>query len=224
MLHRISARALSFGLVLAMSLATQACMAPADDDDPAAASASAQTENPFFDAVIADGTKIETDATRTARQSASTRLVGYVPGGDATALLTKLLSVARWTEIKDREGEKPFTRAEVASDTVDEETETRTVISKLTMSGRVTLDVTATAAPADEGFTVTFTNTSTYKHWLAGTILDPGKLVIDVKLVPYKRGVIIDATMRAKMRKMEDKAPELTAAIASIFEWLAAGR
>jgi hypothetical protein len=68
---------------------------------------------------------------------------------------------------------------------------------------------------------VTLTNTNAFKHWLAGTVMDANKLTIAVRLVPYEGGVIVDATMRVKLRKMEDKAAELTGSLASIFEWLA---
>jgi hypothetical protein len=38
--------------------------------------------------------------------------------------------------------------------------------------------------------------------------------------VSYEGGVIVDATMKAKLRKMEEKAAKLTGSIALIFDWL----
>jgi hypothetical protein len=193
------------------------CAAPTEEDD-ASSSSAAQTRNPVYDAVIANGTKVETDATRSASVSAETHLIGYVKRGNTDALLAQLLSVGRWTEIADPEGDKPFKRAEVLSDTG--ELGARTVTGKITMDKGVTLEVRAVATAEGGTRTVRIVNTTGFKHWLAGTILEANRLFIDVKLVPYEGGVIVDATMRAKLKKMEDKAPELTASLESIFTWL----
>lgn len=193
------------------------CAAPTEED-AAASSAAAQTKNPVYDAVVREGTKVTTDATRTAERSAETHLVGFVRQGDEDKLLAQLLSVGRWTEIRDAEGEQPFQRAELLSDSGDGAT--RTVTGKISMERNVTLEVRAVASQEGAARVVRVTNTTAFKHWLAGTVLEANKLVIDVKLVPYEGGVIVDATMRAKLKKMEDKAPELTSAIQSIFDWL----
>ena len=47
---------------------------------------------------------------------------------------------------------------------------------------------------------------------------------VDLTLTPYQNGVIVDATMKAKLNKMEDKAPKLTGSIKIIFDWLKTGR
>ncbi len=193
--------------------------AAADQEEDVGAQGAAVGSNPEYDAVVRGGTKVETDETKTARQSASTHLVGYLPRARREAVLDRLLAVQRWTEIKDTEGAKAFSKAQLLSD--DEAGGVRTITAKVTVDGGAKLDIRGTAKESGEKIVVSITNTNAYKHWLIGTVLEANKLAMDITLVPYEGGVIVDATMRAKLSKMEDRAPELTGAIASIFDWLA---
>jgi hypothetical protein len=208
---------------LALASALSGCAAPEEDEASAAAgSESALGSNPEYDAVIASASKskVTTDSTRNAQQSASTHLVGFIPRGNADAVLDRLLAVQRWTEIRDVDGDKPFTKAQLLSDA--DANGSRTVTAKITLDAGATLEIKAVAKDAEGGaIVVSATNTTSFKHWLAGTILDQNKLALDVRLVPYGGGLIVDATMRVKLKKMEDKAPKLTGSVAPIFEWLA---
>jgi hypothetical protein len=209
---------------LMLASAVSGCAAPGEEEEAAqsAGSESALGSNPEYDAVISSSTKskITTDSTRNAQQSASTHLVGFIARGSADAVLDRLLAVQRWTEIRDVDGEKPFTKAQLLSDT--EANGVRTVTAKITLDAGATLEIKAVAKDADNGaIAVSATNTTKFKHWLAGKILDENKLAIDIRLVPYADGLIVDATMRVKLEKMEDKAPKLTGSVAPIFEWLA---
>lgn len=212
---------LSFvGLLSALCLAPlmTGCAAEPGDEDDAASVEGANTSNPTYDAVVRGATKVETSSARTADQSASTTLLGFMPGASPEAALDRLFEVGAWKEIRDADGEQPFTKATVKSDTTVNGV--RTIAVKLELDGGVTLDVAGTAKETTKGIVVHLENTSAYKHWLAGTILEAKKLSIDVELVKYQGGVIVDAKMKAKLKKMEDKAPKLTGSIALIFDWL----
>lgn len=212
-----------FAVVCALVAPLAAGCAADADDDGAGSSTSALGSNPVYDAVISNGTKVTANATRNSTQSASTQLVGWIPNENAGKVLDQLFKVARWTEMRDPDGERPFTRADVSSDASSGGT--RTLAAKITLEGGVTLEVKAVAKTAEGGkITVNITNTTKYKHWLAGTILEANKLDIDLSLVPYENGVIVEAKMAAKLSKMEDKAPALTGAIKIIFDWLKTGR
>lgn len=203
---------------LVLSPALFGCAAPDDETEEIGAQGGAASQDPEYDAVVRGGTKIETDDRRTADRSSSTHLVGYLPRARTEAVLDRLLAVQRWTEIRDAEGEAPFKKAERLSDASDGGV--RTVTAKITTDGGAKIDLRATAKEDGERLVVTITNTKAFKHWLAGTILEPGKLVMEIELVPYEDGVIVDATMRVKLAKMEDRAAELTGSLASIFDWL----
>jgi hypothetical protein len=183
------------------------------DDAPAAA-----TSVPAYDAVIRNGTKVDTEEEPTTRASASTHLLGYIPRVAPAGGVKQLLTVGRWADIRDADGTQPFTSAQIVSDSGSGATRKLTV--KLTLDGGVDLDVKAVATEQDTGIVVRIVNTSAYSHWLAGTILEPEKLVMELKLVPYKDGLIVDATTRVKLAQMEDRAPKLTASIRAIFDWL----
>lgn len=215
---KLSMIALTLLGALALSPVLSGCAAP-DEGEDVGAQGAAVGSNPEYDAVVRDGTKVTTDKTRNARQSASTHLVGYVPRARAEAVLDRLLAVQRWTEIRDTEGTKAFSKAQLLSD--DEAGGVRTITAKVTVDGGAKLDIRGTAKESGEKLVVSITNTNAYKHWLMGTILEANKMSMDIALVPYEGGVIVDATMRAKLAKMEDRAPELTGSIASIFDWLA---
>lgn len=197
------------------------CAAPAGDDD-ADSSTSALGSNPVYDAVISGGTKVESNRTPSSTQSASTNLTGWIPNKTAGSVVEQLFEVARWTEMKGPDGERPFTKTEVSSDASSGGA--RTVAAKLTLDGGVTIEVKGVAKTVGGKTTINFTNTTKYKHWLAGTILEANKMNIDITLVPYENGVIVEAKMAAKLSKMEDKAPQLTGAIKIIFDWLKTGR
>lgn len=194
------------------------CSAEPAEDDDAAQTEGAQTTNPAYDAVVSGGTKVETSSTRNADQSASTQLLGFMPGASPEAALNRLFKVDAWKEIRDADGAQPFTKATVKSDTTTNGI--RNIVVQLELDGGVKLDVAGTAKETTKGIVVHLENTSAYKHWLAGTILEAKKLSIDVALIDYRDGVIVDAKMKAKLKKMEDKAPKLTGSIALIFDWL----
>lgn len=208
---------LSLFLLAAASVATSTGCVGATDEENTESADSAQTVA-AYDAVIRSGTKVETSEVPTARDSSSTHLVGYIPRVAPAAGLKQLMSVARWSDIRDAEGGQPFTHAQIVSDTGTGAT--RKVLVKLTLDGGVDLDVKAVASEQGTTMTVRFVNTTSYSHWLVGEILAPEKLSMELKLVPYKDGLIVDATTRVKLSQMEDRAPKLTASIAAIFEWL----
>lgn len=203
--------------VLPLLLGT-GCAAQSEEetgDDTGAAT----TGNPDYDAVIANGSKVDTISTPTAQQSASTHLLGFIPGVTPATSAKQLLSVAKWPDIRDANGGQPFTAASVTSD-VGGSGEARKLAVKLTLTGGVELEVNVTANEQDGGVTVRIVNTSAYKVLVIGTVLEPGKLVMQLKLLPYKDGTIVDASTLVKLAKLEDRAPPLTASIAAIFDWL----
>lgn len=223
---RVAAFASLF-LLAAASVVMGAGCSGAAEDESAESAGSAQTAVPAYDAVIRNGTKVDTAAAPTARESSSTHLLGYIPRVTPAAGLKQLLSVARWSDIRDAEGGQPFTHAQVVSDTGTAASAgdggaatTRKVVVKLTLDGGVDLDVKATVSAQDGALAVRLVNTTGYSHWLVGEILAPEKLSMELKLVPYKDGLIVDATTRVKLSQMEDRAPKLTASITAIFDWL----
>lgn len=201
--------------VSAASLATVGCAGETDEDT--ATAEGALTE---YEGVKRSGTKVKSETTPTDAYSARTRLVGYIASAEVDDVQKQLLSVAQWTSIKSAEGDKPFEAASVKSDTTSGAT--RTVNGKVTLQGDVPLEIRAIAKAEDGKTTVRIANTTGYKHWLAGKILEPGKLTIDVKLVELDGGVIVDATMTVKLEQMEDKAPPFCAALPMVFDWLKA--
>ncbi len=208
--------------LLALALAASTgCAAPAEEEGDDA-TAAAQTRNPAYDeAVRAATAKVTADDTPNAQRSSETTLIGYIPNAKADKILAKLLDVARWTEIKDGDA-APFTSATATSD--DEGSPKRIVRGKVVLQGDVSLDVRLTADDAGEnGYTVAITNTTGYRHWLLGTVLEPGKLTMTIKLVPYERGLVVDARATVKLLKAEDRAPRITGAVRPIFAWLKGG-
>lgn len=208
-------------LLLLTLVSTTGCAGATEDEDgePApVAGASAQTAVPAYDAVIRNGTKVDTSDTPTARDSSTTHLLGWIPRVAPGIGAKQLLTVARWADIRDPDGGQPFTHAQIVSDTGTGAA--RKVVVKLTLDGGVDLDVKATASEQDQAITIKLVNTSAYSHWFVGMILKPENLLMEVKLVPYKDGVIVDATTRVKLEQMEDRAPKLTASITAIFDWL----
>lgn len=210
--------ALGTPLVLAALLLGSGCAAPTVEESTgdATGAVSAIAE---YDAIIKSGTKVETNSTPTAAQSASTTLLGWIPKVEPDAGVKQILTVARWSEIRDADGAQPFTSAKVTSDSGSGNT--RKLAVKLTLDGGVELDVKVVATEDDKGIiTVRVVNTSLYKVFLVGTVLEPEKLVMELKLIPYKDGIIVDATSRVKLSALESKAPPLTASIKAIFDWL----
>ena len=207
-------------LSLLISLAGVGCAASADDADTES-SGSAVTGDPTYDAVVRGTKRVETDNTRNAAQSASTHMIGFIRGAKTDKVLTRLLSVKGWTEIRDAEGGQPFVKAEITSDTTV--AGARKIGVKLTLDEGVTLEIEGTAKEGGRGIEVRMVNTTGYKHWLAGTIIEAGKMRIAFDVVPYEGGVIVDATMSAKLKKMEEKAAGMTASVALVFDWIAAG-
>jgi hypothetical protein len=140
---KLSLSGLSLLAALALVSAATGCAAPTEEED-VAAQGSEVRRNPVYDAVIREGTKIETDRTRNAQQSASTHLIGFLPRARAASVMDQLLAVQRWTEIRDAEGEKPFERAQLVSDSEAEGV--RTVTAKITTEAGAKLDIRGTAA------------------------------------------------------------------------------
>ncbi len=200
--------------LLALLLTATAACAAATDDDSESSSAEALTE---YDNVVQHGTKVESDTTPNAAYSSKTRVVGYLPRTTAALAKTQLLKIDRWKEMRDDQGNKIFPAAGIQNATAS------TVTAQLTLQGDIPLVVTLKPTTAADGkVTVHITNATGYHHWLAGDILLPGKLVIDVMLIPKNDGVILDATMKVKLEQMEDKAAGFTAALPIVFDWLKA--
>ena len=205
--------------LLLVSLLLGAGCASSTDEEITGDATGAVSADPAYDAIIKNGTKVETISTPTAQQSASTQLVGWIPKVHPDAGAKQLLTVARWSEIRDADGAQPFTSAKVVSDSGSGNT--RKLSVKLTLDGGVELDVKVVATEGDDGtITVHVVNTSAYKVFVVGTVLEPEKLVMDLKLIPYKEGTIVEATTKVKLAAMEGRAPPLTASIKAIFDWL----
>jgi hypothetical protein len=209
---------LSFVAVLVLSLGGVACSASTSDDGET----TSQDLTPY-DSVVTGGTKIENDDTITATQSAKTHLIGFVKDRSLSATEKQLLSMGKWTQIKNPDGDDPITAAHVSSDQT--KAGVRTIAATISLSAGIDLVLGATATTNDDGsVSIHITNTKAASHWFAGLIVDKGKLVIDVKLVPYdnddKKGTIVDATIKVKMAQMEDKAPGLAEVLPMVFTWL----
>jgi hypothetical protein len=201
-----------FVLLLSLSLVGVGCAAPTEDV------ASADQALSEYQSVEKNGTKVVSNTTPTESQSAKTRLVGFIPSAQVDAVAAQLLHIDRWTAIEDKDGNKPFESSSLKGDSTSGDI--RTVTGKVTIQGGIPLDFRGQARSAEDKTTIHFTNTTGYKHWLAGQILDPGKLTIDVTLVPLDDGVIVDATMKVKLDQMEDKAADFCAALPLVFGWL----
>ena len=203
---------------LVLALGGIACTASTTDDGEA----TAQDLTPY-DSVVSSGTKIDTDTTITATQSAKTHLVGFVKDRTLSAIEKQLLTIGKWTQIKNPDGADPITAAHVSSDHVSGGV--RSVAATISLSAGIDIALGATTKTNDDGSeSIHITNTAAARHWLAGTIVEKEKLVIDVKLVPYdnstKKGTIVDATIKVKMAQMEDKAPGLADVLPMVFTWL----
>jgi hypothetical protein len=209
---------LSLASALVLSLFGVACTASTSDD----AEATAQALTPY-DSVVNSGTKIDNDTTITATQSAKTHLVGFVKDRTPSAIEKQLLTIGKWTQIKNPDGDDPITAAHVSSDHVNGGV--RSVAATISLSAGIDVVLGATTKTGDDGSeSIHITNTAAASHWFAGTIVEKQKLVIDVKLVPYdnndKKGTIVDATIKVKMAQMEDKAPGLAEVLPMVFTWL----
>lgn len=201
-------------LVITAALAT-ACAPGVEEDESVGA---AQTVDPTYASAASGTPHIAKDTRRTARQSASTRVVQFVDGQRPDAVVEAALAVRRWTEIRDEEGKAVFSAAKVVAD--EGTADGRTIRAKVTLDD-VALDVEGGAQVDGDGFRVSFTNTSAYEHWLLGTVLAPNGLTIEAKIVPFRGGTIVDGTMLVKLEKREGEAEALTAAIVSFVQWLA---
>jgi len=201
-------------LLLSVSLAAVGCASPTDEDTGAADQALTEYER------VASGgkPKIESDTTPNEATSAKTRLVGFIKDVEVEAVAAELLHIDHWTSIKDKEGNKPFEAASLKGDSTSGDV--RTVTGKVTIDGGIALDLRATSRKTEDKTSIKFANTTGYKHWLAGQILQPGKLTIEVTLVPLRGGVIVDATMKVKLDQMEDKAAGFCASLPLVFDWL----
>lgn len=229
-------RALPLLLLPALAATATGCAADAEDlgeagsaatstrqagaDDPTPGPSDAEPRNAAYDAV-ARRAKITNKATPGGAFSAETTLLGYVPDAKVADVQEKLLGVRKWPDIKGDDGSRVFTASRVVSD--DKGETKRTIKANVTLDGDISLD-TKLVADAREGGgrKVSVANTSTYRHWLAGDVLLPGKLTIDLALIPYQGGVIVDAKARVKLEASEDSAPAITGYVVPIFNWLKA--
>lgn len=206
-------------LLLSLALPLGGCAADAEGgDEPIDSAGSAASENAAYEKVIRNGTSVQNSAGPTASESASTKLVGWIPAKAPEKVLERLLTVGSWKEITDEDGERPFTQASILRQSGTGVT--RTVDAKLSLSAGVDIQAKATAKKVDENLTVKMVNTSEYRHWLIGTVLKAEKLSIDLKLVPYKSGTIVEATMKLKLEAAEDRAPGVAQTVVPIFDWL----
>ncbi len=220
---RLSATITWFAPLLAVAaLAATGCAADTEDDDPTGESTAAWTANPTYDAAMRK-TKVATTPTPGGAYSAQTTLVGFIPDETVDGTVKKLLGVRRWTEVTAEDDSQVFSAARVLAD--DNKSPVRTVRANVTFPGRISLDAKLVAEKqADGSQKVTITNTSGYRHWLAGQILEPGKLVIELKIIAYKQGgVIVDARARVKLESQEGEAPGITSYVEPIFSWLRKG-
>jgi hypothetical protein len=205
-------------LFLVAALGTTGCAADTDDEAPTGESTAAWTANPTYDAAM-KRSKITTTPTPGSAFSATTTLVGYIPDDTADDTLKKLFGVRSWTQVTAEDGSKVFSAARVIAD--DNRSPIRTVRANVTFPGSIAIDTKLVGEKqADGSQKVTITNTTGYYHWFAGQVLDPGKFVIELKIIPYKDGVIVDARARVKLNSQEGQAPEITSYIVPIFDWL----
>lgn len=207
-------------LFVLAAVTTTGCAADTEgDEEPTGESTAAWTANPAYDAAM-QKTKVSTTPTPGGAYSAQTTLVGFIPAEKADDTVKKLLGVRRWTEVVAEDESQVFSAARVLAD--DNKSPIRTVRSNVTFPGSISLDVKLVAEKlADGSQKVTITNTTGYRHWFAGQVLDAGKLVIEVKIIPYKQGgVIVDARARVKLNSQEGQAPGITSYVEPIFSWL----
>jgi len=207
---------LIFALPLALSLPLAGCAAGVDDDPVDSADSAATVA--AYEKVIRNGTSVENKTTPTATESASTKVLGWIPSVKPDKVLARLLTVGSWREITDADGERPFTQASIVRQSGTGAT--RTLETKLVLKSGVDIAAKATAKEDGTNLVVKIVNTSEYRHWFVGTVLKAEKLVIDIKLVPYNNGTIVEATMKAKLETVEDRAPEATQSLVPMFEWL----
>ena len=206
-------------LLLSLALPLGGCAAGSEgEDEPVDSAGSAASEVAAYEKVIRNGTSVQNSTAPTATESASTKLVGWIPAKAPEKVLERLLTVGSWKEITDDDGERPFTQASILRQTGTGVT--RTVDAKLSLSAGVDIQAKATAEQVDTNITVKMVNTSEYRHWLVGTVLKAEKLSIDLKLVPYKNGTIVEATMKLKLEAVEDRAPGVAQTVVPIFDWL----
>lgn len=216
-------------LLLALGVSATGCAAESGEDAESADSAASKTpdspaaaeaRNPAYDAV-ARKAKVTNKATPGEAVSAQTTLLGYIPSEKIEDVTDKLLGVRKWTEIAGEDGTKVFTAARVTGDDVKEGV--RTIKANVTMDGDIQLATKVVSETKDDGTrSITITNTSSYRHWLAGEVLAPGKLKIVIVLRPYQGGVIVDANATVKLNASEDSAPSITGYVVPIFNWLKA--
>jgi hypothetical protein len=220
-------------LVLAVVAATAGAGCAAETDDPGSADSAAtrqpdatgapsaaEPRNAAYDAA-ARKAKITNKATPGEAVSAETTLLGYIQTASVEEVQDKLLGVRRWPDIKADDGGRVFTASRVVSD--DHGEAKRTIMANVTLEGNISLDtkVLSEARPEGTGRKVSITNTSTYTYFFSDVLL-PGKLTIDLQLIPYQGGVIVDGRARVKLNASEESAPSITGYVVPIFNWLKA--
>lgn len=207
------------GLVLGLSLPFYAgCASDSGDSE-----SNVESGNAEYDSVIsANRPKISVDKTRTATQSASGRLVGWLPGSTPNKALARFVMLNKWSEIKDADGEAMFKSGSVNSAITN---------GNGTISGQLVSAVTlklggSSKADANGRYTLHMENTEKATK-LFVTVVSKGNLKIDVKFIPYKKGnaegVIVDASLKVKLNVSESDADGLADGLLPIFNWLDAG-
>lgn len=204
------------GLVLGLSLPFYAgCASDAGDSEE-----NVESGNAEYDGVIAAGKpKITVDKTRTPTQSASGRLVGWLPGSTNDKAITRFVQLGKWKEIKDADGEQMF-KSGSATSTI--QNGTGTVKGELVSA--VTLKIGGSSKTEANGRYILHLENTEKATKLFVTVVSKGNLKIDVKFVPYTKGgvtgVIVDASLKVKLNVSESDADGLADGLKPIFAWL----
>lgn len=198
---------------------------------PACASESGDTEsniesgNAEYDAVIAaNAPKITVDKTRTASQSASGHLVGWIPGSTPGRVLKRLGKLNQWNEIIGTDGEPLFESGTVTKNTIDAN-------GNGALEGELvaaaTLKLGGTSKNVGGRLMLHLENITPAKKLIFVTVVDKGNLKIDGKIIPYTKGgvsgVILDATLKIKLNLAQEEADGMADGLKPIFEWVKRG-
>ena len=208
------------GLVLGLSLPFYAgCASDTGDSE-----ADIESGNAEYDAVIAaNKPKISVDKTRTSTQSASGRIVGWLPGATPEKALARFAKLNQWNQIKNVEGDAMFKSGKVTKNTI--------VAGSGELTGELVAAVTlkvggSCKADANGRYTLHLENTEKATK-LFVNVVSKGNLKIDVKFVPYTKGgvegVILDASLKVKLNVSESDADGLADGLTPIFNWVNAG-
>ncbi|MFO0664626.1 MAG: hypothetical protein U0174_11785 [Polyangiaceae bacterium] len=209
------------GLAIALALPVFAVGCGSDTGD---SEADIESGNAEYDGVIGAGApKITVDKTRTPTQSASGRLVGWLPNSTADKAIARFAQLNKWNEIKDADGEPMFKSGKVTKNTI--------TAGNGELAGELVSAVTlkvggSSKAEASGRYVLHLENTDKATKFLV-TVVSKGNLKIDVKFVPYKKGnvsgVIVDASLKVKLNVSESDADGLADGLKPIFAWIDVG-